>query len=82
MKVSVIISTYNGAHKISDLLDNLVKQTIRDFEVIVVIDGSTDNTLSVVESYMNSFATIRTIWQKNSGRSKVRNQGAKEAVGE
>jgi len=82
MKASIIISTYNGAKKIPYLLNALLEQTFRDFEVIIIIDGSTDNTVETIETYLNRFESIRFFYQENSGRSKVRNRGVQEARGE
>tara|TARA_R110000850_G_scaffold20864_6_gene61820 strand:+ start:1021 stop:1935 length:915 start_codon:yes stop_codon:yes gene_type:complete len=82
MKVSVIIPTYNGGHKISGVLDALKDQSFKDFELIVVVDGSTDNTLEVLEKYKKVFSNLKIIYQKNSGRAIVRNKGAREANGD
>ncbi|MES2838444.1 MAG: glycosyltransferase [Bacteroidota bacterium] len=82
MKVSVIIPTYNGAHKISNILQALTQQTYTDFETIVVIDGSTDNTQEVIESFKNKLPHLKVIVQENKGRGAVRNRGAKEANGD
>jgi glycosyltransferase involved in cell wall biosynthesis len=82
LTTSVIVSTYNGADKISNLLEALLKQTYSNFELIVVIDGSTDNTKQVLEKYFSVFETLRIVEQKNRGRSAVRNRGASEASGD
>jgi glycosyltransferase involved in cell wall biosynthesis len=82
MKASIVIGTFNGGKKISLLLDALLKQSAREFEVIVVVDGSTDNTFEVVDKYKVSFKKLRIIVQENCGRSKVRNRGACEALAE
>lgn len=81
--ISVIIPMYNVDKYIKDCLSSLEKQTINNFEVIVVDDGSTDNSLKVVESYIEcSKITIRLITQSNSGVSAARNTGLKNAKGE
>lgn len=82
MNASIIIPTYNGKNKILTLLNSLEQQTYKDFEVIIVIDGSTDNTKELLESHQFYFHSIRIIEQPNQGRSKVRNNGAKHANGE
>lgn len=79
---SVIIATYNGAHKIPHLLQALMRQTISDFEIVVVIDGSSDNTMSVVQEFSREFKSLQIVEQVNSGRSKVRNRGVAAAGGE
>jgi GT2 family glycosyltransferase len=82
MKVSVIIPTYNGADKLPVILPSLAKQTHQDFEVVVVVDGSTDNTMSVLEDYKHLFSDINIVRQKNLGRATVRNTGARVAKGD
>ena len=79
MKISVIIPTYNGEKKINQTLSDLAAQSYKDFEVIVVIDGSTDNTASVVKNYLKKFQSLKIIEQKNQGRAGSRNSGAKAA---
>ncbi len=75
MRASVIIPTYNGARKISGLLDSLTNQTVMDFEVIIVVDGSTDNTKEVIAPYSKVFDNFQVFSQQNSGRSSTRNKG-------
>ncbi len=79
--ISVIIPTYNGADRILNTLTVLEQQSYRDFELIVVIDGSTDNTKSILEKKSLNFKSLRIIEQKNKGRAAVRNTGVKEAKG-
>lgn len=80
MNVSVIIPTYNGEKKITHVLQALEQQTYREFEVVIVIDGSTDNTRKILNDYNFSFSN-KVIYQQNSGRAAVRNRGAQEAKG-
>lgn len=82
MRASVIIPTYNGGYKISNLLDSLMNQTVKDFEVIIVIDGSADNTLKVLQPYNKIFNTLIIVQQKNLGRSTSRNNGVKKSSSE
>jgi len=79
MEVSVIIPTYNGERKISRLLDALLRQTVKEFCVIVVVDGSKDNTVSILKNYKSKFREFVVIVQENKGRAAVRNRGAWEA---
>ena len=82
MSVSVIVPTYNGAKKILNTLQALEKQTFKAFEVIVVIDGSSDDTAEMLKSKVFDFQQFTIIEQENRGRAGSRNQGAAEALGE
>lgn len=81
MSLSLIIPTYNGAHKVVNALDSILIQNVMPDEVILVIDGSTDNTLTVVEKYKTLLPGFRIIEQPNQGRAVVRNTGANNATG-
>jgi glycosyltransferase involved in cell wall biosynthesis len=76
--VSVIIPTYNRTTYLGQTLDSLRAQTYRDFEVIVIDDGSTDNTAAFIRSRPE---TIRYFWQENAGPAAARNHGLREARG-
>ena len=79
--ISVVIPLYNKAHTIVNTLSTVLGQTYRDFEVIIVNDGSTDNGVEVIRSHFND-PRIRIISQKNAGVSAARNRGVDEANGE
>lgn len=76
--VSVIVPCYNYAHFLKECLDSVLAQTYKDIEVIVVDDGSTDDTASVVKQY----PTVRYIHQTNKGLSAARNAGIRAARGQ
>ena len=76
---SVIIPTYNRAALLREALDSVFAQSFTDYEVIVVDDGSTDETAAVVASYGSR---IRYFQQQNQGPGAARNLGAKYATGE
>ena len=80
VKVSVIISTYNGKNKICGTLKALESQVFKDFETIVVIDGSTDCTFEYISGQKFEL-NLRLHEQVNSGRANVRNKGAALAKG-
>lgn len=82
MKISVIIPAYNCAEFIGDTIYSLKAQTLKDFEVIIVNDGSTDNTLEILNEFKEKDERIRVITVKNGGPSKARNIGIDEAQGE
>ena len=77
-KISVIIPTYNRAASIGKSISSVIDQTWQNFEIIVVDDGSTDNTRQIVESFMDE--RIRYIYmEKNGGASHARNEGIRQA---
>jgi len=78
-RVSVIIPAYNAERFLRETLDSVLAQTYRDFEVVVVDDGSTDSTREIVRS---SAGPVRLIEQANAGPSAARNHGIRESGGE
>ena len=78
-KVSVVIPTYNNAHYIGEALDSVLAQGFTDFEIVVVDDGSTDDTERVVAAYGGR---IRYHWQANGGLAVARNTGMRLSRGE
>ncbi|QJX47557.1 glycosyltransferase family 2 protein [Hymenobacter taeanensis] len=79
MTVSAVVPTYNGAHKILNILRALEGQDWAPDEVIVVVDGSTDNTIDLINRTEFSFKKLKVVEQLNKGRAVVRNRGFKEA---
>lgn len=77
---SVILPTYNRANMIGKAIDSVLKQHYPNWELLVVDDGSTDNTKQVVEAYND--ARIRYIYQQNAERSAARNNGIANAKGQ
>lgn len=77
---SIILPTYNRAHFLPKAIESVLSQTFKDWELIIVDDGSTDNTKEVVANYQDS--RIRYIYQKNQERSAARNNGIDQAQGE
>lgn len=75
--ISVIVVTYNRAHFLRDALDSIKKQTFKDYEIILMDDGSTDNTKEIAEKYEG----VRYIYQEHSGISRARNTAVKAAKG-
>ena len=81
--ISVVIPLYNKEKSITKTLDSVLAQTYTDFEIIVVDDGSTDNSLNVVVRIMELYRDkIRVIHKENGGVSSARNRGSREAKGE
>ena len=81
-KVSIIIPTYNRADLLPRAINSVLNQTFQDFELIIVDDGSTDNTKQVVEEFQKKDKRIKYIWQENSGLPTSRNTGIENTQGE
>jgi glycosyltransferase involved in cell wall biosynthesis len=79
-EVSIIIPTYNRAALLVEALNSVFAQTYQNFEIIIVDDGSTDGTLSVLNPLVEQ-GLIRYIYQQNRGESAARNHGIVEANG-
>jgi len=79
--VSIIIPSYNASAYVIEAIDSALAQTYKDVEVIVVDDGSTDNTKQLLAPYVRN-SKIRYIYQANKGLSGARNTGIKAARGE
>lgn len=79
-RVSVIIPTYNRAALLREAIQSVLDQTFADFEIIVVDDGSRDETVSVVAGMGDS--RVRYVYQVNAGRAAARNHGLSLAQGE
>ena len=84
MQLSVIIPMYNAEKYIKRCIESVYRQDldINNFELLVVNDGSTDNSLEIVKDYFTSYKNIRFFSQKNSGQGAARNLGIKHATGE
>jgi glycosyltransferase involved in cell wall biosynthesis len=78
---SVIVPTYNRSALLINTIESVLDQTFQDFELIVIDDGSTDDTHERVNSFFES-ANIRYIYQKNQGQGVARNTAIKKARGE
>ena len=80
--ISIIVPTYNNANYLKKCLDSLVKQTLKDIEIIVINDGSTDDTINILKSYQKKYSNLKVINQENQGIAKSRNKGLEIARGE
>ena len=81
-KVSVIIPIYNVEEYLPACLDSVSKQTFRDFELVLVDDGSPDSCGAMCDAYAAEHANTKVLHQQNMGLSEARNQGVKIATGE
>ena len=79
--VSVIVPAYNVEDYLPRCLDSLLAQTFRDFELILVDDGSTDTTGAICDRYGETDARVRVLHQANAGVSAARNRALEIASG-
>lgn len=82
MLVSVLVTTYNSGRFLRETLDSILAQSFRDFEVVVVDDGSGDGTLDVVRGYMGRDSRVRLVEKEHSGIPDTYNRGVLECKGE
>lgn len=81
VSVSIIIPAYNSAKYLPACLDSCLNQTFEDYEVVVVNDGSTDNTIQIVDAYIKSDARVSIITKENEGLVLARRSGIARAKG-
>jgi glycosyltransferase involved in cell wall biosynthesis len=81
-KVSVIIPTFNCVQYLERAIESALNQTFKDFEILVIDDGSTDNTHDLVKEYIKRSNQFRYIYQENKGLAVARNTGLQHACGE
>ena len=77
--ISVIIPTYNAAKYLSTTIKSVLDQTFKDFELIIIDDGSTDNTKEIVKTFNDS--RLKYYYQSNQERCRARNKGILESKG-
>ena len=84
MKLTVFTPLYNRAHLLSRIFESLCKQTYKDFEWVIVDDGSSDNSKEVIDHIKKSkdVFPIHYLYQQNGGKHRAINRGVKEAKGE
>ncbi len=82
-KVSVIVPVYNVENYITKCLESLVSQTLQDMEIIIVNDGSTDNSQQIIDNFVKKYPEkIKAFIKDNGGLSDARNFGIDRAIGE
>ena len=80
-KYSIIIPVYNTEAYLKKCLDSIINQTYKDFEIIVVNDGTKDNSQDIIDMYVDKYEYVKSIVQENQGLSVARNNGIKKARG-
>ena len=82
IKISVIVPVYNTQNYLKECIDSVLNQSFKDFELICINDGSTDNSLNILKDYEIKDARVKVISQENRGLGASRNLGLKLAQGE
>ena len=82
VKISVILPIYNIANFLEESLKSVLNQTLKDIEVICINDGSTDNSLEILNKFAKKDNRIKIIDKKNEGTGVTRNIGLNEASGD
>ena len=80
-KLSVVIPVYNTEQYLPRCIESLINQTYKNIEIVIINDGSTDKTDSIIKKYIND-SRIKYYNRSNHGIGKTRNFGIKEATGE
>lgn len=79
--ISIIVPVYNAAKTIRECIESILVSTYPDFELLLIDDGSTDNSCAIIESYAQNDARIKLHRKQNGGTSSARNMGISVAVG-
>ena len=81
-KVSVIVPVYNVEKYIKKCLDSLVNQTLEDIEIVVINDGSPDNSQKIIDKYVKKYPDkVKSYIKQNGGLGSARNYGIEKAMG-
>lgn len=81
-KVSVIVPVYNVENYIDKCLTSLINQTLKDIEIIIINDGSTDNSQIIIDKYAKKYKRIKSYTQENKGQAAARNFGLTKSTAE
>lgn len=79
--ITVIVPVYNSEHYLVNCIESIIEQTYKDLEIILVDDGSTDNSLEICQEYAKKNKRIKVIGKKKNGQSSARNAGLEKATG-
>lgn len=81
-KVSFIVPVYNTEKYLEKCLESIINQTYNNIEIVIVNDGSTDNSINIIKKYAEKFKFIKFFTKQNGGLSDARNYGVKKATGD
>lgn len=80
--VSIIVPIYNSSKYLSACIDSIIKQTYHNLEILLIDDGSTDDSFKIASTFAENDPRIKVFHQKNAGQSSARNLGLQKATGE
>lgn len=80
--VSIIMPAYNSSLYIAESIESVINQTYKNWELLIIDDGSTDNTCNIIKEYVSSDNRIHYFYQKNAKQAKARNLGLKNSKGD
>jgi glycosyltransferase involved in cell wall biosynthesis len=80
-QISIVLCTYNRAHYLTNAIDSLLDQSFKDWELLIVDDGSQDNTFAIVNQYLEGHGHIRYCKHKNKGLGYAKNIGIQASLG-
>ena len=81
-KISVIMSVFNGSKFLADAIQSILNQTFKEFELIIIDDGSTDNSLNIIRSFESGDSRIKVISKLNEGLAKSLNAAISASQGD
>jgi glycosyltransferase involved in cell wall biosynthesis len=80
--ISVILATYNREEYIAEAIESVIKQSWKNWELIIVNDGSTDNSMKVINYYVERYRNIHVYTTRNHGQARARNTGIEYSKGD
>ena len=81
-KISVIVPVYNVEKSVEKCIESVLNQTYMDIEVVIVNDGTPDNSQKIIDKYQKKYSNIKSYIKENGGLSSARNYGVKQATSE
>lgn len=80
-KISIIVPIYNCEKYVDKCIKSILNQTYKNYEILLIDDGSTDNSYSICKNYEEKYASVRVFHKNNGGVSSARNYGLEKAIG-
>ncbi len=81
-RVSIVLPTFNRSEYLNKSINSVIQQTYKNWELLIIDDGSTDNTLEILKKYLNQYSNIRYFFHENRGVAYSMNIGMKNSIGD